>query len=306
MTFSTFLTYGIAMLALVALIGKVATRETAPSSHVVRPTSWFIRLSHVALAAIAGICFSLQYLLGQQEQIPLVAVTEPLASPIVGTLTLNDMLLCLPAGILLLSLWRFKRPFEAVDRVLLALLGILWIPLQYTFGQAELTHVHMFAQTSAASSTPINLFLITAPLAAAGIALSWARAGLEWLDQMALLTLAVVSGWLQNFQQGLFFPAQNSEGLYLTTLGQLLGLSIERIAMTSLLAAVLISFFWLTRSTVSVDRIVLGLTFGVATLFILMQYMHIQHMLLLVALILLLQGVIVATRIERVHHSNRL
>jgi serine/threonine protein kinase len=525
-TFSTFLTYSIAMLALVALIGKVATREMAPPYHVMRPTSWFTRSSHIALAAIASTCLSLQYLLGQQEQIPLVAAMQPLARRIVGTLTLNDVLLCLPAGILLLSLCRFKRPFKAIDRVLLCLLSILYIPLQYTYGQAELTHIHMFDQTSAANIALINLLLITAPLAAVGVALSWARGRFEWLDQTALLTLALVSGWLQNFQQRLFFLAQGGEGLHLAALGQLLfytlgiavlillvrtifflmakqhtitdriaslvvvlgtallewafwqrmlqqaqpasntdvlygyylalyggwllialaaltfgiviantlfrlssqspwldsfalvmdrltvlitavsvlvllisvskqsnfpvlslnaqaairnapvvtipsqrlliallsiaiiitlmrrkhilgriermamllsgcaclltlvvagnlqglpllssdmqqptepsvlALSIDRIAVTCILAAALISFFWLTRSTVSVDRIVLGLVFGTATLFILMQYMHIQHVLLLTALILLLQGVLVATQIESVYHSN--
>ncbi len=72
-----------------------------------------------------------------------------------------------------------------------------------------------------------------------------------------------------------------------------------------LAAAAIISLLWLTRPYTLIDRIVLLVVFGAAAVLALLQYSSAdadtsKHIFLLVALILLIQGILIAARTERV------
>jgi hypothetical protein len=72
-----------------------------------------------------------------------------------------------------------------------------------------------------------------------------------------------------------------------------------------LVAASLISLLWLTRPYTLIDRIILLAIFGVAAICAFLQYSLLdfdasKHIYLLVSLILLIQGVLIATQTERV------
>ena len=74
---------------------------------------------------------------------------------------------------------------------------------------------------------------------------------------------------------------------------------------SSLAAASLISFLWLMRPYMLIDRIILLAVFGVAGICALLQYSGAdsdisKHIYLLILLILLIQGVLIATQTERV------
>ena len=74
---------------------------------------------------------------------------------------------------------------------------------------------------------------------------------------------------------------------------------------SSLAAASLISFLWLMRPYMLIDRIILLAVFGVAGICALLQYSGSdldisKHIYLLILLILLIQGVLIAAQTERV------
>ncbi len=77
-----------------------------------------------------------------------------------------------------------------------------------------------------------------------------------------------------------------------------------------LAAAAIISLLWLARPYVLLDRIVLLVVFGAAAVCALLQYSRadmdvLKHIFLLLALILLVQGVLLAAQTERVRTSGR-
>jgi len=72
-----------------------------------------------------------------------------------------------------------------------------------------------------------------------------------------------------------------------------------------LAAAAIISLFWFRRPFAMVDRFILGMIFGVAAIFALLQFLFsdfdlLKHMLLLVTMIALILGTLVAAQMERV------
>ncbi len=74
---------------------------------------------------------------------------------------------------------------------------------------------------------------------------------------------------------------------------------------SSLAAACLISFLWLLRPYLMVDRLILLVIFGLAGICALLQYSGTdtdvaKHIYLLILLILLIQGVLIAVQTERV------
>jgi len=74
---------------------------------------------------------------------------------------------------------------------------------------------------------------------------------------------------------------------------------------TGLVAAAIISLLWLTRPYTLIDRIILLAVFGVAAICAFLQYFGAdkdipKHIFLLISLIMLLQGVLIATQTERV------
>jgi hypothetical protein len=82
------------------------------------------------------------------------------------------------------------------------------------------------------------------------------------------------------------------------------GLTVLPIVAICMLATALLSLLWLMRSKVVLDRVVLGVAFGSAALCGLVQYVSLQHALLLVGLILLMQGTLIGVQIERVRRGN--
>jgi len=76
-----------------------------------------------------------------------------------------------------------------------------------------------------------------------------------------------------------------------------------------LAAASLISLLWLIRPYTLIDRIILLALFGVAAVFVFLQYSGVdidvsKHIYLLISLILLVQGVLIAAQTERVRTSS--
>jgi serine/threonine protein kinase len=76
-----------------------------------------------------------------------------------------------------------------------------------------------------------------------------------------------------------------------------------------LAAASLISLLWLIRPYTLIDRIILLALFGVAAVFVFLQYSGVdtdvsKHIYLLISLILLVQGVLIAAQTERVRTSG--
>ncbi len=115
---------------------------------------------------------------------------------------------------------------------------------------------------------------------------------------------ALVSGLAFVSQAILFTPPPNSP---LSSLLQFVVLN--RLFTGGLAVATIISLFWLTRPFAVVDRVVLLIIFGIAGICILIQYPSndrdvAKHLLLLVVLIMLILGVLVAARMERVRTST--
>ena len=76
-----------------------------------------------------------------------------------------------------------------------------------------------------------------------------------------------------------------------------------------LAAAAIISLFWTMRPQTLINRIILIGMFGVALILVLLQYSGgdtdvLKHIFLLIALILLIQGVLIAAQTERVREKN--
>jgi len=72
-----------------------------------------------------------------------------------------------------------------------------------------------------------------------------------------------------------------------------------------LAAAAVISLFWFSRPFAMTDRFILGVIFGVAAIFALIQFLYLdqdllKHMLLLIAMITLILGTLMAAQMERV------
>lgn len=72
-----------------------------------------------------------------------------------------------------------------------------------------------------------------------------------------------------------------------------------------LAAAAIISLFWFSRPFAMTDRLILGVIFGVAAIFALIQFLYLdqdllKHMLLLIAMITLILGTLMAAQMERV------
>ena len=81
-------------------------------------------------------------------------------------------------------------------------------------------------------------------------------------------------------------------------------LTTDHVVAACVCISALISLFWLTRGKSTSDRVVPGIVFGAAVLFALIQYNHFQPLFLLIALILLMQGILIAAQIERVRQGN--
>jgi hypothetical protein len=80
--------------------------------------------------------------------------------------------------------------------------------------------------------------------------------------------------------------------------------SIDRIVAVCLLLSALLSFYWLSRTRFFTDRLALCCIFGVPALLMLIDLISTQHILLILALLAITQGVLIAAKIEKVRQGN--
>jgi tRNA A-37 threonylcarbamoyl transferase component Bud32 len=81
-------------------------------------------------------------------------------------------------------------------------------------------------------------------------------------------------------------------------------LSVDRVVAGCILLAALLSFFWLTRTHLLGDRLVLLFIFGVAFTLALADAISTRQLLLVPALLAIMQGVLIASKIEKVRRGN--
>jgi hypothetical protein len=114
------------IVALLAFLGKAVAREKVSSYDILKPTSWFIRLSHVALAGIAAMELLFQFSLGTRLQL------LPFAQRVYDGFSLNSAVLLL-AALVVFSLLRFKSRSSGFDGFIVLILSAICFLFQYTF-----------------------------------------------------------------------------------------------------------------------------------------------------------------------------
>jgi hypothetical protein len=145
------------------------TKRAGEEEILDQPVHWFARLSHIALAGIAGIEWLLQSASGTRLQL------LPFASPLFSGITLNTIVVWLLGILLIASLLRLRNPLTFADGVIILILGALCSLFQYTFGSTELAR--FIPTLSRPLSDNLNLVLSIIPLALAILALfvAWSR-----------------------------------------------------------------------------------------------------------------------------------
>jgi hypothetical protein len=159
-------------LALVVFLGWLLsprTKRAGEEEILDQPAHWFARLSHIALAGIAGIELLLQSTSGTR------LLLLPFANPLFSGITLNTIIVWLLGILLISSLLRLRNQLTFADGVIILILGALCSLFQYTFGSTELPH--FIPTLSQPLSNNINLVLSIIPLALAILALfaAWSR-----------------------------------------------------------------------------------------------------------------------------------
>ena len=181
------LSYWVLVIAFLAFEGKVVTRiVTGTHTILSKPTSWFIRLSHLALAGIAGIELVLQISFGNQ------LLLVPFASRLYDGLSLNSVAALLLIAIIVCSLLRFNSPLTRFDGWMVLILSFACFLLQYAFGRGELASID--PGMSPSQVVGLNLALSIVPLVLALFALFS-----EWGRFVAMLWLAIQLLILQPF-----------------------------------------------------------------------------------------------------------
>jgi serine/threonine protein kinase len=191
--------YGLVTLTLIVLLGNIAIRKHYKQYvQGPKPAHVFTRLNHAGIAAVAGVCFLLQFAFGSKEQIIFFPSTfHPFAQTISPTATFNIVPLILLGSIGVISLLRFPQPFGGFDRAMIFMLCLLYLPLQYTFGLSELN------QASPGVFQPglvgINILIFIAPLLLAVFAFFPLPDQMAWIRLLPLFAVSLGVGWLQGF-----------------------------------------------------------------------------------------------------------
>jgi hypothetical protein len=81
-------------------------------------------------------------------------------------------------------------------------------------------------------------------------------------------------------------------------------LNADQVVALSLLIAALLSFAWLLSTTLVSDRLALGLVFGLVALLALIAAVPAQQAPVILAFIVMMQGVLIAAKVERVRRGN--
>ena len=235
------LSYWVLIIAFLAFEGKVVTRVVAWTHKMLsQPTRWFMRLSHLALAGVAGIELVLQISFGNQ------LLLVPFVSRLYDGLSVNSVAALLLIAILVFSLLRFNSPSTRFDGWMILILSVACFLFQYTFGRGEL------ASTDPAMSLSLvvglNLALSIVPLALALFALFS-----EWGRFVATLWLAIQLLILQPFL-GEPLARTTAGGVFQPVLSGQLILYVLAIAL--LMLALRLLFFWERRQLNVIDGIV--------------------------------------------------
>lgn len=196
LTLNLLMVYTLVTLALIALLGTFSLRKQ--SGATAKPAHGFIRLSHAGIAAVAGVCFLLQFAFGEQEQIVFFSPTlRPFGIALSPQVTVNLVPLILLGGIGIISLLRLSRPYAGFDHFVQLLLCLLYIPVQYTFGLNELNQT--FPGTFQSGLVILNLFIMFVPLVLALLTSFPLPDQMLWLRLLPLFAISLGVAWLQGF-----------------------------------------------------------------------------------------------------------
>ncbi|HET9999306.1 MAG TPA: hypothetical protein VFQ36_00345, partial [Ktedonobacteraceae bacterium] len=98
-------------------------------------------------------------------------------------------------------------------------------------------------------------------------------------------------------------PLLSASAQYIT--GNLFSsLNTGQVVALSMLIVSLLSFGWLLSTDIIAERVVLGIISGFVLLFALLDAVSARPMLIVIAFIIMIQGVVIAAKIERVRRGN--
>ncbi len=235
------LSYWVLVIALLAFEGKVVTRiVTGTHTMLSQAKSWFIRLSHLALAGIAGIELVLQISFGNQ------LLLVPFASRLYDGLSLNSVAALLLIAILVCSLLRFNSPLTRFDGWMVLILSFACFLLQYTFGRGELASIDPGMSPSQVVALNLALSIVSLALALFALISEWGRfVAVLWLAIQLLILQPFLGEPLARTGAGGVFQAIQSGQLILYVL-----------AIALLMLALHLLLFWDRRQLNIVDGIV--------------------------------------------------
>lgn len=276
-TLNLLLIYGVVILALIALIGSTSIQQPVPGAPFParrsRPMHWSARFSHFALAGLAGLCWLIQFSVGEQEQVIFAPETvHPFALSLGAPVVLNNVIAVSLVAIGAISYLRAFLPtrFTGFDRFLVLLLCLLYLPAQYTFGLYEFGQV--FPGIPQASAVALNLVLLVFPLLFSLLSLFPLPPRFTWIGHLPLLVLTLFYGWLQNALVGQepFTLLMQSPSEVINTLPELSPLGqavLYALATASLLLLMRALLFAAAKRTSAGDRIALFvITMGMGAL----------------------------------------
>jgi hypothetical protein len=246
------LSYVALVLGLLAFLGRIATRKAAVVEEAAEgwtedmislPTSWFIRLSHLVLASIAGLELLLQLAFGNR------LLLVPFTNRLYDGFTLNNVAVLLLGALLVFSLLRFKSPSTSFDGWMLLILALACFLLQYTFGPRELTGID--PRMSQSQAVGLNLMLSIVPLALAIGALFSA-----WGRLFAPLWLAFQLLILQQFLREPLTPTRTGGAFPPTQNGQLI---LYVLVIALIMLALRLVLYWDRRQLNVIDVIAVAL-----------------------------------------------
>ena len=196
MTLNLLMVYTLVILTLIALLGNIAIRKQYGAGS--KPAHSFTRLAHAGIAAVAGVCFLLQFAFGDQEQIIFFPTTfHPFGIVLSPPVTTNLVPLLLLGCVGIISLLRISQPFTGFDRAMLLTLCLLYVPAQYTFGLGELNHA--FPTSFQSGLVILNLCILFVPLALAILTLFPLPGQMAWIRLLPLFVVSLGVAWLQGF-----------------------------------------------------------------------------------------------------------
>ncbi len=201
------------------------------------------------------------------------------------------------------------RLLLALDRTLVLSVTIISLLLLNFFGGQGGPLAYPFAiqgLIGAATTTVLSVRLIfTVMLALFGlIALIRLRAAVGWPERVTLLLCGIAGVLLltdANNVQRLGILSANTQALPGNPFS---ALNLDQVIALCILIVALFSLFWLLRTTIRSDRVPLGIIFGSAAFFALLNALFPLPFFLLTALFLLLLGTPIAAHIEQVRRGD--